>query len=114
MFVLPWNKSIQLGEHLIDFYPVLKILRCFNVGPFIDHDPAHMRGTVFTYHTVPGFRRAASVHGLKIRCPSDKMNKPFRAGISIVNGLCYGRTFVPSELSTHHFPGGNDLMVILG
>ncbi len=64
--LLPGDKLVKLGKHLIDFNPVLKIPGGTDVGPFVHHYPAHMGGTVFAARTVSGFRRAAAVHGIKI------------------------------------------------
>jgi hypothetical protein len=43
----PWNELIEFGKHLIDFDPILQIFGGAHVSPFIDHNPAHMRCTVF-------------------------------------------------------------------
>ena len=71
---LPWDELIQLGKHLIDLDPVLKIPGRADVGPLIHHYPAHVGGTIFATRAVPGFRRTAAMHGVQIGCPANKLD----------------------------------------
>ena len=43
----PGDKMVQLGEHLINFNPVLQILGRPNMLPFVYHDPAHVGRPIF-------------------------------------------------------------------
>ena len=111
--VLPWDESVQLCKHLVDFDPILEMLTARHMIAFVDHDPTHVRGAVFTCYTVARFRCTAAVHGFQIRRPTDEPDKPFWSWLPFIQRFRNGRALFPSEGTIHHPSRGDDFVIVL-
>ena len=109
---LPGNKLVELGKHLVDLDPVLQVFGRADVGAFVHHHPAHVRGTVLASRAVPGFRGAAAVHGLKVRSPANEFDQAFRLRLAVVQRQSDRWALVPTESPAQHFAGRDDFVIV--